>query len=197
MTTLAIHRHPEGNAITLLAPRHGAIAIRVSVPGDLAFIDALQKKRSKMVGFMPRLQLENNIKIKNGHVLIAAQCANGPRPSASGVCDRTLTPFVRSCRHQGLESAPPPAPEVLPSEGLPLLGFASEAFGADAPDPPLTDSVAPLPLPELEVPVVPPTGRLERKPERLTFDAPPVNMTYRLLASAATRAPAPGRMANG
>jgi hypothetical protein len=193
MTHLVIHR--ESTAITLPPPRGGEIAIRAAVPGDLAFIDALQKKHSKMVGFMPRMQLENNI--KNGHVLIAAQCASDPRPSASGMCDRTLTRFVRSCRHQGLDSAPPPAPEVLPSEGLPLLGFASEAFGADAPDPPLTDSVAPLPLPELEVPVVPPTGRLERKPERLTFDAPPVNMTYRLLASAATRAPAPGRMANG
>jgi hypothetical protein len=75
MTTLAIHRPLETNAITLPAPRHGAIAIRAAVSGDLAFIDALQKKHSKMVGFMPRMQLENNI--KSGKVLIAEEGENG------------------------------------------------------------------------------------------------------------------------
>jgi hypothetical protein len=77
MNQLVIHSEPSNAiALPLPGPRHGAIAIRAAVPGELAFIDALQKKHSKMVGFMPRMQLENNI--KNGPVLIAAQCASDP-----------------------------------------------------------------------------------------------------------------------
>jgi hypothetical protein len=78
MTDLILHRAPgTSNAITLPlpGPRHGEIAIRQAVASDIAFIDALQKKHSKMVGFMPRMQLENNI--KSGKVLIAEEGENG------------------------------------------------------------------------------------------------------------------------
>ena len=50
------------------------ISIRVAVPGDFKFIDQLQKKHSKMVGFMPTGQLETNI--AGGHVLLAERAAN-------------------------------------------------------------------------------------------------------------------------
>jgi hypothetical protein len=52
-----------------------AIAIRPAVAGDLAFIDGLQKKHNRMVGWMPTGTLEG--KIRAGHVLIAesAECS--------------------------------------------------------------------------------------------------------------------------
>jgi hypothetical protein len=53
------------------------IAIRPAVPADLAFIDELQDKHYKMVGYMPTRQLEE--KIARGHVIIAEDesCAIG------------------------------------------------------------------------------------------------------------------------
>ena len=54
--------------IALPSPRV-PISIRVATLDDLAFIDALQKKHTKQVGFMPTKQFEG--KIRAGHVLVA------------------------------------------------------------------------------------------------------------------------------
>ena len=87
MTTLAIHDDLTGEGLQGRGPRpfpcacapltpvvpRSPISIRAAVdsPGkaDFKFIDQLQKKHSKMVGFMPTAQIENNI--IGGHVLIA------------------------------------------------------------------------------------------------------------------------------
>jgi hypothetical protein len=82
MTNLALYRESTSHAITLPAPRNGGIEVREAAPGtsDLAFIDELQKMHTKMVGWMPKGQLETYI--KRGQVLIAEQ--SEPRPSGSG-----------------------------------------------------------------------------------------------------------------
>ena len=51
------------------------IAIRPGMPADLPFIDALQKKHGKQLGFMNRPTLEG--KIAAGHVLVAEATENG------------------------------------------------------------------------------------------------------------------------
>src|SRR5262245_60633766 len=48
-----------------------AVSVRPGTLDDLPFIDALQKKHTKQVGFMPTKQLEG--KIKAGHVLVAEE----------------------------------------------------------------------------------------------------------------------------
>jgi GNAT superfamily N-acetyltransferase len=52
------------------------ITIRPAVPGDLAFIDGLQKLHTRQVGWMPTKQLES--KIANGHVIVAEDEAKQP-----------------------------------------------------------------------------------------------------------------------
>jgi hypothetical protein len=52
-------------------PRCGAIAIRLGAEADLPFIDALQKKHNKMVGFSPMNQLQASI--AKGNVVIAEE----------------------------------------------------------------------------------------------------------------------------
>src|SRR5882757_143336 len=47
------------------------ISVRPGTMDDLAFIDALQKKHTKQVGWMPTKQFEGKIKL--GHVLIAEE----------------------------------------------------------------------------------------------------------------------------
>ena len=73
MSNLTLHREqsPGTQAIAppLPAPRNGPINIRLAVQGDFAFIDALQKKHSKMVGFLMRPALEKHIEL--GRILIA------------------------------------------------------------------------------------------------------------------------------
>src|ERR1700712_4158748 len=54
--------------IALPAPRV-PLHVRPGTPGDLAFMDKLQKMHAKQVGWMPTKQLEE--KISAGHVLIA------------------------------------------------------------------------------------------------------------------------------
>ena len=63
-TQLALQAGP----VPLPAPRR-PVAVRAGTAGDLPFIDALQRKQSKQVGFMPTAQLEG--KIAAGHVLVA------------------------------------------------------------------------------------------------------------------------------
>ncbi len=58
----------QSTPIVLPSPRVD-IAIRPATLDDLAFIDSLQKKTTKQVGWMPTKQFEG--KIKAGHVLVA------------------------------------------------------------------------------------------------------------------------------
>ena len=48
-----------------------AVSVRPATAGDLPFIDALQRKQTKHVGFMPRAQLEG--KVAAGQVLVAEE----------------------------------------------------------------------------------------------------------------------------
>lgn len=65
----------ETKAMALPQPRGGAISIRPAVLSDLPFIDELQRKHSKAVGWFPKQQLETNI--AKGQVLIAEQIHHG------------------------------------------------------------------------------------------------------------------------
>src|SRR3954469_7460989 len=58
------------------------INIRPATMDDLSFIDALQKKTTKQVGFMPTKQFEGKIKL--GHVLIAEEPPPQPSPGVPG-----------------------------------------------------------------------------------------------------------------
>jgi len=61
-------RTSDDHAIALPEPRT-AVTIRQAEMNDIPFIDDLQKKHSKMVGWFPTKQIEGNI--EGGHVLIA------------------------------------------------------------------------------------------------------------------------------
>ena len=68
--------------IPLPSPRV-AIDIRPGTADDIAFMDELQRKTSKQVGFMPTAQFEG--KVKAGHVIVAwASCPRsaGETPAA-------------------------------------------------------------------------------------------------------------------
>jgi hypothetical protein len=61
--------------VSVLAPLPRiAINIRVATVADISFIDALQKKHTKMVGWMPTMQLQG--KIEKGQTLIAEDETN-------------------------------------------------------------------------------------------------------------------------
>lgn len=64
---------PRGSStpapMPLPAPESLGVTVRGAVPGDLAFIDGLQKGATRAVGWMPTGQLEGHI--ERGHVLIA------------------------------------------------------------------------------------------------------------------------------
>src|SRR5688572_5065305 len=55
--------------VALPAPRRGAIHVREATLEDLPFIDALQERTTKQVGFLHRKALEGKIAL--GHVLVA------------------------------------------------------------------------------------------------------------------------------
>src|SRR4051812_38341323 len=61
------------NTAIIPTPR-SPISVRVATLVDLSFIDSLQKKHTKMVGWMPTKQIEG--KIAAGHVLIAEETAD-------------------------------------------------------------------------------------------------------------------------
>ena len=71
MTTLAHHTDARALIKPPPVPRCGAINVRPAVAGDLAFIDALQKMHSHMVGWMPMKSLEGHL--EKGRILIAEQ----------------------------------------------------------------------------------------------------------------------------
>lgn len=81
MSNLILHRS-ESHAIALPEPRGGKISIRPATLADMPFMDALQKKHSKMVGFLHRPIFEK--RIASGDVLIAEE-VNEPRPLGSGL----------------------------------------------------------------------------------------------------------------
>lgn len=68
MSHLTLYNPDNTTAITLPEPRI-TVSVREAKQSDLPFIDELQKKHSKMVGWFPTKQIEANI--KGGHVLIA------------------------------------------------------------------------------------------------------------------------------
>ena len=93
MTALAIHRAPT-NAITLPAPRT-PIGIRQAVASDVKFIDDLQRKHGKMVGWFPKNQLETNI--AKGRVLIAEKNGTSTLRVESPDAERRGTTPVGYC----------------------------------------------------------------------------------------------------
>lgn len=72
MTDLVLHCGERDVALPLPQARV-SISIRTAVSADLAFIDELQKKHTKMVGWFPTKQIEANI--AKGQVLIAEEGA--------------------------------------------------------------------------------------------------------------------------
>src|SRR5688572_8554798 len=62
--------HPSSfSSLPVPAPRGGAIDVRLATVADIPFIDELQKKHQKMLGWTPRKTIEG--KIAAGHVLVA------------------------------------------------------------------------------------------------------------------------------
>src|SRR4051794_39006166 len=61
---------PGGSSVPLPLPRV-AVVVRVATHADLPFIDSLQKKNTKQVGWFPTKSIEG--KIARGHVLIAEE----------------------------------------------------------------------------------------------------------------------------
>ena len=68
------------------------VTVRPATPDDLPFIDALQKKHAKQVGWMPRQQLEGKIAAGNVLVAVGATPASPERGMTPGVCHVGATP---------------------------------------------------------------------------------------------------------
>lgn len=96
MTDLVLHRDTGTTAIALPEPRvPGGIAIRSATVADLQFIDDLQRKHARMVGWFPTKQLETNI--TRGQVLVAEQASRdeasrdqGTEASMPGCLDASM-----------------------------------------------------------------------------------------------------------
>src|SRR4051794_13102205 len=75
------------------------VSIRVATMSDLPFIDALQKKNGKCVGFLHEAALKG--KIEDGHVLIAesdeaTERRVAPRRGHEGKCEEAAKQFPPS-----------------------------------------------------------------------------------------------------
>src|SRR5258708_5074710 len=112
MTTLAIHRDVQTSAIALPEPRSGAINVRLAEAngGDLKFIDDLQKKHARMVGWFPTKQLETNI--AKGKILVAEEngiavgyCISHDRYFKRDDCGIVYQLNVAPNKHRGLIGA--------------------------------------------------------------------------------------------
>jgi hypothetical protein len=90
MSGLVLHRE-QSQAIALPEPRVCPITVREATLKDVPFIDALQRKHARMVGWFPKGQIEGCIKA--GNVVIAEQRHEG-------------TPGIEARRHEG-EATPP------------------------------------------------------------------------------------------
>ena len=72
------------------------VTVRPATADDLPFIDALQKKHAKMVGWMPRQQLEGKIAAEN--VLLAETNGDSPRRhGGTEACSDSLNASVSPC----------------------------------------------------------------------------------------------------
>lgn len=78
MSNIVTYRESSSQAIALPAPRCGEISIRLATLDDVPFIDDLQRKHSRAVGWFPTKQIEGNI--TKGKVLIAEEIS----PSLKG-----------------------------------------------------------------------------------------------------------------
>ena len=94
MSSLAIQS--VAGSIALTVPRCGAIGVRLGTADDIPFIDALQKKHQKMLGFMPMGTIKG--KIVAGHVLVAeggsrflGYAAGRVQPDGDGYLDYLAT----------------------------------------------------------------------------------------------------------
>ena len=88
------------------------ISVRPATMDDLPFIDQLQKKHTKQVGWMPTKQLEG--KIKAGHVLVAETVRRGTPPHPSPSTSRS--PRTMS---EGEGQGTPVSREAEPTRGIP------------------------------------------------------------------------------
>ena len=109
MTTLAIHREST-QAIVLPPPRGGEISIRLATVTDIKFIDDLQRKHARMVGWFPTKQIEGNIAKKA--VLIAeangdkvGYCISRDRYNKNDSCGIVYQLNVVPAKHRGLIGA--------------------------------------------------------------------------------------------
>ncbi len=74
-----IRVHPRSSAVRILPVPRTPIAVRVATMDDLPFLDALQKKHSRALGYFPTKQFEGYI--EGGHVLIAEESSTSlPKP---------------------------------------------------------------------------------------------------------------------
>lgn len=125
-------RHDAGKALSepaelIALPSQDRLGVRVrdAVLADLPFIDALQKKHSKAVGWMPTGQLEGHI--KKGHVLVAEQREGSRGQGVEGPSDKTgesgslthsnpkpLNPSAPSCTLDPLATDPLATSRALP-----------------------------------------------------------------------------------
>ncbi len=94
-------------------PDPGSLGIHVrdGVPGDLAFIDALQKQHSKAVGWMPTGQLEGHI--AKGHVLVA-EATSEMSDRGCGIGD------VRKSEDKSVPSDIPHTRSQIPDQPTPI-----------------------------------------------------------------------------
>ena len=82
-----------------IAPRV-AVSIRAGTPGDLPFIDRLQKAQAREVGFLPTQAIEGKVRL--GQVLIA-------EVAESGSCSVAELPAANTATLQQPNTATPPA----------------------------------------------------------------------------------------
>jgi hypothetical protein len=80
------------------------IAVRAATMDDLPFIDGLQRKHTKQVGWMPTAQFEG--KIKAGHVLIAEEAQSDERRAQSEESDADATSSICAQRSALCASSP-------------------------------------------------------------------------------------------
>ena len=111
MSNLILHREPaSANAMVLPPPRGGEIAIRLATLYDVKFIDGLQRKHARAVGWFPTKQIEGNIEKKR--VLIAEEkgtqvgyCISADRYNKNDTCGICYQLNVVPAKHRGLIGA--------------------------------------------------------------------------------------------
>ena len=99
-SSLIAHR---SSLLPVPAPRC-AISIRLATPADIPFIDELQKKHQKMLGWTPRKTIEG--KIAAGHVLVAEEATERRSDGATqGKSFLRVVFFVFQSANEALEDS--------------------------------------------------------------------------------------------